>query len=125
MFGHPTCPTYMRRVGDGPLVTANQVAAAKEAKVDRFLELVQAERGYAPPASERFAALSFETYGAAGEPMARLFRGLIATWARTHHACESEVAVFRHKWRHRVSTAVQQRNAELMGFGAGAWSRRP
>ena len=51
------------------------MAATKDAKVNRFLELVQAERGYTPPVSERFVALSFEIYGPAGEPTARLFRG--------------------------------------------------
>ena len=70
------------------------MAATKDDKVNRFLELVQAERGYTPPFSEWFVALPFETYGAAGEPTARLFQDLIATWARQHHACESEVAVF-------------------------------
>ena len=80
VFGHFTCASYLRRGDEDPLATANQVAATKDAKVNRFLEeLVQAERGYTPPVSERFVALSFETYGAAGKPSARLFRSLIAT----------------------------------------------
>ena len=87
--------------------TAAHVAAVKENKVGRFVELVQVERGYMPLDSEQFVTLPFEPYGEASEPT----------------ACERRWRCFATSGRHRLSTAVQQRNAELMGYGKGSWSR--
>ena len=108
-----------------PLAVADKLANDKHNKIKRFLATLRAERQFFPPVSEKFVPLPFETYGAAWAESVALFQGLVSRWKEMRHATESQVAVFRHKWRYWISTALQSRNAEMLSGGLKRWSCRP
>ena len=96
----------------------------KHRKIAEFLAELRAQRQFVPPAAEKFVPLTMESYGAAGEELVSLFKGLVSRWREMRHATESQVSIFRHKWRYRISTAVQARNAEMLSLGLLKWSCR-
>ena len=99
---------------------------AKHRKIDKFLDALRAQRHFVPPVAEKFVPLAMESYGAAGEELVSLFKGLVSRWREMRHATESQVSIFRHKWRYRISTAVQARtrNAEMLSLGLLKWPCR-
>jgi len=112
---HPNAPSYVPRkpAVTKPLDTAGRLGRNKRNKIRRFLGALHRERQFVPTA-EKFVPLPFETNGAAGAEAVALFRGLVSRWKEMRHATESQVAIFHHKWRYRISTAIQVRNAEMM-----------
>jgi hypothetical protein len=126
-IGHPNARTYNRRITPAvavPLKTANLLGKAKHRKIGKFLDALRAQRHFFLPVAEKFVPLAMESYGAAGEELVSLFKGLVSRWREMRHATESQVSIFRHKWRYRISTAVQARNAELLSSGLLKWSCR-
>ena len=107
-----------------PLKTAHYLGGKKHRKIDKFLAALRAQRQFVPPVAEKFVPLTMESYSAAGEELVSLFKGLVSRWWEMRRATESQVSIFRHKWRYRISTAVQARNAEMLSLGLVKWSCR-
>ena len=48
----------------------------------------------------------------------RLFNWLVGQWGAVHSATPSQVAIYRHEMKYRMSMAVQLKNAEALRPGA-------
>jgi hypothetical protein len=105
-----------------PLETADDLRKRKHRKLSKFLGALRAERNFFSPAAEKFVPLAMKSYGAAGKELVSLFKGLVSRWREMRHATESQVFTLRHKWRYRISTAVQARNAEMLSLDLLKWS---
>jgi hypothetical protein len=125
-IGHPNARKYVRITPQPavPLDTADTLGKGKHRKISKFLDALRVERNFVPPAAEKFVPLPMESYGAAGKELVSLFKGFVSRWKEMRHATESQVSIFRHKWRYRISTAVQARNAEMLSLGLLKWSCR-
>ena len=62
-----------------------------------------------------------ETYGAVSEEPSRLFNFPVTQWGVVHSATPSQVAIYRHEIKYRMSMAVQLVNAEVLRDFAGDW----
>ena len=67
-----------------------------------------------PPPELTFVPLAMETYGAVSEDFLRLFNWLVGQWGAVHSATPSQVAIYRHEMKYRMSMAVQSKNAEAL-----------
>jgi hypothetical protein len=125
-IGHPNARKYVRITPQPavPLDTADTLGKGKHRKISKFLDALRVERNFVPPAAEKFVPLPMESYGAAGKELVSLFKGFVSRWKEMRHATESQVSIFRHKWRYRISTAVQARNAEMLSLGLLKWPCR-
>ena len=63
--------------------------------------------------------LAMQTYGAVSEGFLRLFNCLVGQWGAVHSATPSQVAIYRHEMKYRMSMAVQLVNAEALRDCAG------
>ena len=125
-FAHPNNPSvYVARSEQRAvrLRAAARAEDAKRVKVSNFLEARRAECGYVPPPEMAFVPLAVETYGAVSEEFSRLFNWLVGQWGAVHSATPSQVAIYRHEMKYRMSMAVQLENAEALRDWAGGGTK--
>ena len=121
-FAHPNNPSaYVARSEQRAvrLRAAARAEDAKRVKVSNFLEARRAECGYVPSPEMAFVPLAVETYGAVSDEFSRLFNWLVGQWGAVNSATPSQVAIYRHEMKYRMSMAVQLVNAEALRDCAG------
>ena len=83
------------------------------------MEARRAECGYVPSPEMAFVPLAVEAHGAVSDEFSRLFNWLVGQWGAVHSATPSQVAIYRHEMKYRMSMAVQLVNAEALRDCAG------
>ena len=125
-ISHPNAQLHVRVAAEPavPLATADDLGKRKHHKISKFLGALRVERNFVPPAAEKFVPLTIESYGATRKELVSLFKGLVSWWREMRYTTKLQVSIFRHKWRYRISTAVQAQNVEILSLGLLKWPCR-
>ena len=115
---NPSRPVLQAEQRAVRLHAATRGEADKQAKLRAFLDARRGECGYVPPPELTFVPLAME-YGTVSADFLRLFNWLVGQWGAVHSATPSQVAIYRHEMKYRMSMAVQLVNAEALRDCAG------